>query len=80
MVVTTEEIQNKGLRKLAIDILGEKQVASMTDKDIAEAMSSEGYQTFCALTGMYKNDDMLIMKIDVVNELVKKGLARWINR
>ena len=80
MVVTTDDMQARGLRKIAIELYGEKETASMTDKDIAKAMSDSGYQTFCALTGMYKNDDMLIMNIDVVNDLVERGLAKWVNR
>lgn len=80
MVTTTSEIQAKGLRKIAIGLYGEEETALMTDKEIAKTMSDSGYQTFCALTGMYQNDDMLIMNIDVVNELVKKGLAKWVNR
>lgn len=80
MVTTTSEIQAKGLRKIAIELYGEEETALMTDKEIAQSMSDSGYQTFCALTGMYQNDDMLIMNIDVVNDLVKRGLAKWVNR
>ncbi len=79
-VCTCRKGHVSSLRKWACASLGKTRAESMSDDELREYASSQGYITFCVYNGSYVFPvDILMTKMEYVNELVENGKAAWLN-
>ena len=73
--------QAKDLRLFALKELGSDKVSQMSDYEIEKWLGEEGYQSYLEYHGDYSDEDeILVAKIEDINELVKSGKAFWAKR
>ena len=73
--------QAKDLRLFALKELGSDKVSHMSDYEIEKWLEEEGYQSYLEYHGDYSDEDeILVAKIEDINELVKSGKAFWAKR
>lgn len=73
--------QQRVLRQFAISMIGRERVSQMGDRDIAEWLDAEGYQSYIEYTGECDDsDDILIAKPSAIQRLVDGGEAFWATR
>ena len=73
--------QEKDLRLFALKELGSDKVSQMSDYEIEKWLEEEGYQSYLEYHADYSDEDeILVAKIEDINELVKSGKAFWAKR
>lgn len=73
--------QKSVLRQFAASMLGCEKLALMSDEDVIDWLSDEGYQSYIEYTGEYDDsDDILVAKSCDIAALVSEGKAFWATR
>lgn len=73
--------QIRSLRKHLSKIISPEEVLLMTDSDVEKWFSDNGYDSYIYYTGEYDDsDDILIIKSEEIDNLLKEGKAFWATR